>query len=752
MAGAGSSRHVATSPPEQGGARLSLTLRAVTLISLVALVSLVLTGCPPPQVLLAVQVSGNGTVDISPAGGTYDAGNTVTLSATPGTGWHFDHWEGALSGNDNPAQLVMDTAKSVTAVFLRDRYTLDVQVDGEGTVSLDPAGGTYDAGTTVTLAATPGTGWHFDHWEGDLSGNDNPAQLVMDTAKSVTAVFLLDRYTQDVQVNGEGTVSLDPAGGIYDAGTTVTLAATPATGWHFDHWEGDLSGGATVAEITVDAAKSVTAVFERDEFTLTVVETGAGRVTMDPPGGTYPYETVVTLTPNPDPGNRFEIWGGELAGTRQPITITMTSNRYVDAFFMPESITTFAPSNFCVVGSTLYFLASGPYSGRELWKTDGTFGGTHLVRDAYPGQGSANISFLINLKETLYFFATDYTGAGLWSSDGTEEGTVRVTGLGNSSPSLPPLKIGDTLYFSAVSLNQGELWATDGTAGGTRMVAAWGPETGYPASNPNNLTDVNGTLYFNNTTRQTPQEMTLWRSDGTAEGTVPVVSSVNMAEIAGLNGLALFAAGDEFEYSLLVTDGTPAGTQAIKRFDFGPGNFAVSGGLLYFTAELDWFNSQIWASDGSSVFKVDGFSYRPWGLTDLNGQLLYIALYDDSQSRTHCGLFSTTGAGGDLLAVLNPNLFYSYGDYEAVVNDAMYFTAENSYGGVGLWKSDGTTAGTYLVSDITEASGAIGVSPYELTPMNGKLYFSAGEETHGHQLWTSDGTENGTMPISCPVK
>lgn len=283
------------------------------------------------------------------------------------------------------------------------------------------------------------------------------------------------------------------------------------------------------------------------------------------------------------------------------------------------------------------------------------------------------------------------------------------------------------------------------------MVGAWGPDTGYFASNPNNLTDVDGVLYFNNTTSQSPQQMTLWTSDGTAEGTVPVVSSVNMAEIAGLNGQALFAAGDEFEYSLLVTDGTPAGTQTLRRFDFGPGNFEVSGGLLYFTAELDWFNSQIWASDGTSTFKVDGFSYRPWGLTDLNGQLLYIALYDDSQSRTHCGLFATTGAGGALLAVINPTLFYGYGDYAAVVDDVIFFTAENSHGGVGLWKSDGTVPGTSMVSEITDSPGGIPPSPYELTPMLGKLYFSAGDAAHGHQLWTSDGTEAGTLPISCPM-
>ncbi|HOC73333.1 MAG TPA: hypothetical protein PKL54_10980, partial [Candidatus Hydrogenedentes bacterium] len=71
----------------------------------------------------------------------------------------------------------------------------------------------------------------------------------------------------------------------------------------------------------------------------------------------------------------------------------MTANHYVNAFFMPETYTLFAPNNFCAVGATLYFLATGPYSGRELWRTDGTYEGTRLVKDIGPGGDSANINF-----------------------------------------------------------------------------------------------------------------------------------------------------------------------------------------------------------------------------------------------------------------------------------------------------------------------------------------------------------------------
>ncbi|HVP12377.1 MAG TPA: hypothetical protein VMV94_14465 [Phycisphaerae bacterium] len=68
-------------------------------------------------------------------------------------------------------------------------YTLSVNITGQGTVTLNPAGGIYDPGTIVTLTANAASGWRFDHWAGALSGSTNPATLLMDGDKSVTAVF-----------------------------------------------------------------------------------------------------------------------------------------------------------------------------------------------------------------------------------------------------------------------------------------------------------------------------------------------------------------------------------------------------------------------------------------------------------------------------------------------------------------------------------------------------------------------------------
>jgi len=59
----------------------------------------------------------NGTVVLSPAGGTYASGTLVTLTAVANSGYTFNNWSGALSGSTNPSVITMDNNKSVTANF-----------------------------------------------------------------------------------------------------------------------------------------------------------------------------------------------------------------------------------------------------------------------------------------------------------------------------------------------------------------------------------------------------------------------------------------------------------------------------------------------------------------------------------------------------------------------------------------------------------------------------------------------------------
>lgn len=150
--------------------------------------------------------SGTGSVNANPApncGTQYSSGTIVTLTANPNLGYAFNNWSGDASGSTNPTTITMNANKSVTANFVVQCYTLTTTVvpsDG-GSVSANPApncnGTQYNAGTNVTLTATANSGYSFFLWGGDLSGTTNPANVAMNSNKTITAYFTtpLNRFS-----------------------------------------------------------------------------------------------------------------------------------------------------------------------------------------------------------------------------------------------------------------------------------------------------------------------------------------------------------------------------------------------------------------------------------------------------------------------------------------------------------------------------------------------------------------------------
>ncbi len=145
-------------------------------------------------------------------------------------------------------------------------FDLNIITQGQGSVVLDPPGGTYTQYTPVQLLADPDPSWYFIEWQGDLTGWENPTTILMDDDKTVTVVFDTSpapEYTLTVNIVGDGVVTLDPPSGPYHVGLTVELTADPGNNWYLDRWEGDLTGNASPEYLYMDADKTVTAVFEK---------------------------------------------------------------------------------------------------------------------------------------------------------------------------------------------------------------------------------------------------------------------------------------------------------------------------------------------------------------------------------------------------------------------------------------------------------------------------------------------------------
>jgi uncharacterized repeat protein (TIGR02543 family) len=185
----------------------------------------------------AVSVSAlNGTVLKSPDQTVYTYGTTVTLTATPSTGYHFTGWTGDATTSTNPLVLTMDSTKTLTANFAINSYGLTATSSGNGSVSKSPDQTSYDHGTVVTLTATPAAGYHFIGWTGDVTSSANPLDVTMDSSKTLTANFAINTYALSISVEN-GTVTKSPTCRVRPR-TTITLTATPATGYRFTGWTG----------------------------------------------------------------------------------------------------------------------------------------------------------------------------------------------------------------------------------------------------------------------------------------------------------------------------------------------------------------------------------------------------------------------------------------------------------------------------------------------------------------------------------
>jgi uncharacterized repeat protein (TIGR02543 family) len=283
---------------------------------------------------LTTLVSPSAGGSISPASGTFDDGTSVTLTATPAPGFRFDHWSGDANGNSASVSVTMNSNKNVTANFIK-LYTLAVQVTPAAGGAVSPSSGTFDDGASVTLTATPAAGYRFVRWGGDATGTTASVTITMNGNKNITATFI-KLYTLTTLVTPAGGGQVAPASGSFDDGASVTLTATPATGYRFDHWSGDATGTSATVAITMSSDRSVTATFIKT-YQLTIVVAPAGSGTVSPASGTFDSGASVSLTATASAGFHFDHWSGDAIGTSATVSVTMNSDKTVTANFAPDT-------------------------------------------------------------------------------------------------------------------------------------------------------------------------------------------------------------------------------------------------------------------------------------------------------------------------------------------------------------------------------------------------------------------------------
>jgi ELWxxDGT repeat protein len=477
-----------------------------------------------------------------------------------------------------------------------------------------------------------------------------------------------------------------------------------------DLWRSDGSDAGTTQVVEVSTSASFTSVSDIEVSGNLIYYSNSNNVGLWRTDAVNPAVQIV----NQFPSATVDVNGTLLYGLSG--TIYATTGGAPTAIKSGLTFKQFSGQYWSSVNGVAYLPADdGTGLGDELWRSDGTPGGTYMLKDINPGSASSSPGFaLAGAGGSSFYFAATRADVGieLFKSDGTEPGTQLVKNIFASTAASGPILLtpfNGKLYFMAFvpgfGETGGELYSSDGTAAGTNIVADIMPgPTGASISSPRVFGNF---LYFAANDGTNGKE--LWRTNGTGAGTT-MVANINSGNLNS-NPSELTVSGNYLYFAATTTANgeelyriDQAGN-LLRLTDINPlsGNSSIdiwgeSNGIVYFTANNASGFTGLWKSDGNSITQLP------------------------SASGAFTGLNSTLNVGGWL-----------------------YIAGTTSTTGTELFKTFGGST-PVLVKDIAASSGSS--SPQNLTDVDGTIYFSAiGASNIGRELWKTDGSDAGTVLV-----
>jgi preprotein translocase subunit YajC len=325
----------------------------------------------------------------TPGEGTfvYDEGDVVKLVATPDPGYGFVNWTGDVvtvaNANAASTTVTMNGDYSLTANFeALAEYDLTTSSTTGGSVTVPGEGTfTYYDGTVVNLVATANSGYYFVNWTGNVGTITNvnapTTTITMNDNYSITANFEHippGKAALTTSSTAGGSVTTPGEGAfLYNVGEVVSLVASPASGYRFVNWTGNVGTIANVnaatTTITMNGDYSITANFVA-VYDLTISSTAGGSVTT-PGEGTFTYDggIVVNLVATANSGYYFINWTGDV-GTITNVnasttTITVNDNYSITANFEQLPPGKVALTTSSTAGGSVTTPGEGPFTYDE---------------------------------------------------------------------------------------------------------------------------------------------------------------------------------------------------------------------------------------------------------------------------------------------------------------------------------------------------------------------------------------------------
>jgi len=388
------------------------------------------------------------------------------------------------------------------------------------------------------------------------------------------------------------------------------------------------------------------------------------------------------------------------------------------------------------VGDTTWFTATNASKRLEVWKTNGRADGTVRVTD-YATQGiEPSGMFYGVINDKLIFSGTDKQSQGLFALSMNGGAPVRIANVARSQGKGGILFHG-RLYFVAwyVYGNAPLLWRTDGTAAGT-VIVRFGQDFETFDSALFEIWVAGDVMYYVGTSAS---GRGVHSTDGTSATLLLPMTALqtnNDVRSAGELGSRWLFFARPF---LWATDGTPEGTQ--KIFEAPRNVVGTLGGKIFF----DDLQGHIFSTDGTAAgtTQVDFLASFP----EYHGVLARLStsskLFFTASKGAGLVLFSTEGTAATTQKIIPGNPLNAF-----VFKDLYYFGLDTEAYGIELWSSDGTSAGTQLLADIAPGASEDGYYPYGYALRDDGVVFTGCRADSGCEPWITNGTIDGTYRIA----
>ncbi|HEV7672573.1 MAG TPA: ELWxxDGT repeat protein [Thermoanaerobaculia bacterium] len=512
------------------------------------------------------------------------------------------------------------------------------------------------------------------------------------TATALLAVFATSAFAatpaslvRDVRRQQGPNLSSNPSGMVSLGGLALFWARTPRLGVELYQTDGTAEGTSLVADLcpgpcSSDSSEDPIAIGERAFFLAS------------------------------DGARGTELWqsDGTVAGTRSLIDLAPGP---ADGIYL----------SLRDGGDRVLFLTFGPdLQGWDLWSSDGTRAGSALFA-RLSGESGGGVSVPEGagsprpMPGGLKFYFDNFTSDGvdeLWESDGTAAGTRRVLALrrdagesicSDDSDDRRRVVAGDFYFAAATAATGCELWrVSDGVAAPFADLVPGGED-----SSPHSFVRQGARTLFVANLPGAPDS--LWTTDGTPAGTLPAAAA-----------------------------GSPAGTRPVYLGSNSAG--------AYFAAETPDQGRELWFTAGPpgeyrllADFVAGAGSSDPERAGVVGDRVYFWTSRPDRGIELNAAVPGHVGS----VAQVRERVFGSL----AGAGERAVFGADLGHGvGVELAATGGSPESTVLLRDL--AQGDPSSYPRQLTRVAGRLLFTATDDAHGQEVWRSDGTTAGTELVA----